>query len=205
MSKKSSIVFLIGLAIIGACVVVSGCTSAQNDQGAVQNNQTVPATPYEAASTTAPATTLVTSAPVTSQTTVMSTTATPAPAVVSVTLNSAEKQAKLGSFTQKVSGRTFLVLDLTIKNNDTNEDFEYTNASFALVDKTASPPHTLSPLTTIVTGSLENPFTTGMVPVKSEKTGQIVFSVNENSGLYKFTLYDAKGKEITSIDNITVA
>lgn len=205
MSKNTLIVFLIGLAIIGSCVFVSGCTSAQNNQGTVQDTRTVTATPLPTAvSTTAPATTPVTSAQVTVQTTVITTTATPTPAVVSVTLNSAVKQAKLGSFTQKVSGRTFLVLDLTIKNNDANEDFEYTNASFALVDKTATP-HTLSPLTTIVTGSLENPFTSGMVPVKSEKTGQLVFSVNENSGLYKFMLYDPQGNAITSIDNITVA
>lgn len=204
MSKKSLIVFLIGLAIIGACVVVSGCTSAQNDQGAIQNNQTVPVTPSPAASTTVPATTLVTSAPVTLQTTVMSTTATQAPAVVSVTYNSATRQTKLGTFKPK-SDNNFLVLDITIQNNDKNEDFDYTNASFALFDKTVSPPHKLSPITAQVAGALENPFTTGMVPVKSEKTGQIVFPVKENSVSYTFTLYDTKGNEITSFDNISVS
>lgn len=206
MPKNVLRVFLIGLVVIASCVIVSGCTSAQNNPGTVQNTQTVtPITVQTTVPAAAPATTPVTSAPVTVQTTAITTTTTQTPAVVSVTLNSAEKQAKLGSFTQKVSGRTFLVLDLTIKNNDPSEDFDYTNASFALVDKTVTPPRTLSPLTTIVTGSLENPFTSGMVPIKSEKTGQIVFSVNENSKLYKFILYDTKGKEITSIDNITVS
>lgn len=204
MSKNAVVLLLAGFVILVSCICVSGCTSAQNAQEAVQTTPAVTATPTQTAiPATSPAVTPVTSAPATIPATAVSVTATPATAVVGVTLNSAAKKTQLGTFKPK-SGNNFLVLDLTLKNNDKNDDFEYTDASFAIFDKTVSPPHKLSPITGQVAGALENPFTSGMVPVKSEKTGQIVFPVKENSVSYKFTLYDAKGTEITSIDNISV-
>jgi uncharacterized membrane protein len=44
-----------------------------------------------------------------------------------------------------------------------------------------------------------------MIPLKSEKTGQIVFAVKDNSTSYKLSVYDSKGDEIYSFDNINVS
>jgi len=123
--------------------------------------------------------------------------------VVTVTLNSVVKKTTLGTFHPK-TGNIFVVIDVTIKNNDQNNDFDYTDSSFVLIDKSPKPPKSLSPITSQVAGSLSSPITSGMVPLKSEKTGQIVFPVKETSESYKFSVRDSTGTEISSFDNINV-
>lgn len=193
------------MVILTACMISAGCTSGQSNQVPVQTTSLTALTTstQTISSTTASETIVSTKVPTTTATVIPSTTEIPANGIISVTLNSAEKQTSIGTVKPKESGRIYLILDVTIKNNDKTEDFEYTNTSFALYDKTLQ--KTFVPVTSIVAGGLSNPFTSGMVPLKSEKTGQVVFSVKENSDSYKFTIYDSKGTVITSFDTINVS
>ena len=206
-TKNSLIICSVCMILLAACMVSTGCTSSESGGTTTPVVSTSPATIVATPSQTAPpsnapATIVTTAVAQTVATTVTPATGTPANNVIEVSLNSAMKKTKLGTFNPK-SGNNFIVVDLTIKNKDNNEDFEYTDTSFALFDKTVQPPHKLSPITSQVAGALNNPFTSGIVPVKSEKTGQVVFPVKENSVSYKFTVYDSKGTEIRSFDNLS--
>jgi hypothetical protein len=206
-TKNTWVIYSVCMILLAVCMVSTGCTSGQSGATASlasTSPATIAATPSQTtSSTTVSETILTTTVPHTVATAVTSSTGTPANNAIEVTLNSAEKQTSIGTVKPKESGRIYLILDVTIKNNDKTDDFEYTNASFALYDKTIQ--QTYVPVTSIVAGGLSNPFTTGMVPLKSEKTGQVVFSVKENSDSYKFTIYDSKGMVITSFDTVNVS
>jgi Domain of unknown function (DUF4352) len=212
MTKTAFSVSTVLFVVLIACIIGTGCTSGQGAQTTVQSTSPAPAAipSQNLSSPTGPATTVAALSPATSPavsaTTVPAVSATTAGAVpaIEVTLNSAVKQTSVGTYSAR-NGNVFLVLDVTIKNNDQNNVFGYSDASFALYDKTVQPPHKLSPITSNVAGSLTSPFTTGMVPFKSEKTGQIVFPVKENSVSYKFTVVDPTGIAIASVDNINVS
>jgi hypothetical protein len=119
-----------------------------------------------------------------------------------VTLNSAKKKTTLYSGTSLPPGIVLLELDITLQNNDKNKDFEYTDSSFTLSFKTNKP--SLTAKTTQYAKGLTNPFIGAPVPAGSEKTGTIVFSVNETSNFYTLSVIDSTGKKLTSIDNIDV-
>ena len=99
-------------------------------------------------------------------------------------------------------GNIFLVLDITIQNNDKNKDFEYTDSSFVYFDKLNKKRNIA--ITSKIPGGLNNPFTSGSIPLKSKITGQVVFGVLDSSNSYKFSLVDPTGTVLISIDNINV-
>jgi len=122
--------------------------------------------------------------------------------VVTISINSAVKKTIIGRSTNK-GGDIFLVLDITIQNNDKINDFRYKDTSFALYDKTNNNRRTAI-TSQLNTGGLNNPFTSGTIPFKSKMSGQIVFGVMDNSDSYKLYVSDSKGTVLTSIDNINV-
>jgi hypothetical protein len=151
--------------------------------------------------TAAPGTMVTTMAPTASSASTISTTGTPATSIISVSINSAEKKTSLGNSVPH-SGNVFLVLDVTIKNNDQNEDFSYTDASFTVFDKKNQ--KGVPAITSQLSGKLNSAITSGMIPMKSEKTGQIVFGVLAGSKGYRFSVIDSTGSIVTTVDNIVV-
>jgi hypothetical protein len=183
-----------------ACIVCTGCTSSQSAQTAPQSNSPTVTTPAQTLNpTTAPETLATTFAPTAAPTAVVTTTGTPANGGLSVTINSAVKKTALGEFKPK-PGMIFLVLDVTIQNNDKNNDFEYTPASFALTDNLNT--NRRPPLGKFSYG-LDNQLISGRIPLKSKISGQIVFGVTDGSNSYKLSVSDSTGTVLTSIDNIT--
>ena len=201
--QKNIGLLLISLVFIVA-ILVTGCTSSGSNPAAVTTPGPTATTAVvtTAATITTTATTAAYMAPTTVPTAVITTTQTPANTGLGITLNSAVKKTKIGTFNPK-PGIIFLVLDITLKNNDINKDFQYTGSSFSIYDKQNQ--NTVPLVTNLAAGGLDSAFTSGMIPVKSEKTGQIVFGVPENSQSYKFSVYDSKGTEITSFDTINVS
>jgi hypothetical protein len=190
------------IVLLTICIFSTGCTSTQNSPTSTQNSTQYVTTPGISL-TTVPGTTVITSAPTTVQTTTVSTTGTQASEGVSVTINSAVKKTNIGNFNNK-PGNIFLVLDVTIKNNDKNKDFKYTDSSFLIGDKTNQ--NRRSAITSQVAGGLNSPLSSGTIPLKSTKTGQIVFGVMDtsNANLYRLFIDDPTGTVLTSIDNIAV-
>ncbi len=202
MMKTKFVICSVLIIVLTACIVSTGCTSTQSAQSSVQN---IPPTITTASQpqnpTTPPATTASSMASTTVPTVMISTTQTPANGGLSVTLNSAVKKTNIGS-SGPLPGNIFLVLDITIQNNDKNKDFEYTDASFGYYDKLNKKRNTA--ITYKIPGGLNSPLTSGTIPIKKKKTGQIVFGVLDNSTTYKFYVTDSTGTVLTSIDNINV-
>jgi len=130
----------------------------------------------------------------------VTTTGTPANGGIRVTINSAVKKTELGEFNPK-SGNIFLVLDVTLQNNDKSKDFEYTAASFALSDNLNT--NKRPPLGKFSYG-LDNQLISGTIPPESKISGQIVFGVKDGSTSYKLSISDPTGAVLTSLDNINV-
>ena len=116
---------------------------------------------------------------------------------VSLTINSATKQTKLYTTTPK-TGRIFLVLNVTIRNNDFEKGYDLTDNSINLSYAKAgiSP---VSSITSQVRGGLENPIS---MPTKIEqydqRTGQIVFGVVDSSGRFTINLIGNAGAVVSS-------
>jgi hypothetical protein len=146
--------------------------------------------------------TTVPPAPLINNNTVISTTGTVVKDVLNITINSAVKKTLIGRSTNK-GGDIFLVLDISIQNYDKNIDFRYKDTSFAIYDKLNNNRRTAI-TSQLNTGGLNNPFTSGTIPIKSKMSGQIVFGVMDNSNSYKLYVSDSKGTVLTSIDNISV-
>jgi hypothetical protein len=200
--KKKFVICSLLVIILTACILSTGCTSSQSGPTSVPSTSPVVTTPQQTMDpAAAPGTMVTTVAPAASSAATVSPTGTAATSVISVTINSAEKKTTLFG-ASPMPGNIFLVLDVTIKNNDQNEDFRYTDASFAIFDKKNQKGN--SAITSKVAGKLENAITSGMIPMKSEKTGQIVFGVLTSSKGYKFSVIDSTGTVITTIDNIVV-
>jgi hypothetical protein len=140
-------------------------------------------------------------APTPAPTAIVSTPGTPVIDVATVTLNSAVKKTIIAKSTP-MSGNIFLVLDVTIQNNDKYKDFEYTDSSFVIYDKSNKNRRTA--ITSKINGGLNNPLASGKIPLKSKMTGQIVFGVMDGSNSYKFSIVDSTGTVLTSVDNINV-
>ena len=169
--------YLIFIILLVTTVITAGCMTPNN-------NTTVPP------------------APQINNNTVISTTVTVVKDVLNITINSAVKKTLIGRSTNK-GGDIFLVLDITIQNYDKNIDFRYKDTSFAIYDKLNNNRRTAI-TSQLNTGGLNNPFTSGTIPIKSKMSGQIVFGVMDNSNSYKLYVSDSKGTVLTSIDNISV-
>jgi len=146
--------------------------------------------------------TAVPPAPQIDNNTVISTTRTVVKDILNITINSAVKKTMIGRSTNK-GGDIFLVLDISIQNYDKNIDFRYKDTSFAIYDKLNNNRRTAI-TSQLNTGGLNNPFTSGTIPIKSKMSGQIVFGVMDNSNSYKLYVSDSQGTVLTSIDNISV-
>jgi hypothetical protein len=201
MTMKNKVVFWsFCMLLLTACIVCTGCTSGQNAQTSAPSNSLTVTTPAKTLNpTTAPETLVTTLALTPAPTAVVTTTGTPANGVLSVTVNSAVKKTKLGQYTPN-KGNLFLVLDVTIQNNDKNNDFEYTTTSFALSDNLNT--NRRPPLGKFSSG-LDNQLISGTISLKSKITGQVVFGVNATSNTYTLSVSDSTGTVLTSIDNIS--
>jgi hypothetical protein len=199
--KKKLVLSSLLVIVLTVCILSTGCTSNQSAPTSAQSTSMVVTTPAQSLNpTTAPETLVTTLAPTAAPTAVVTTTGTPVNGGLSVTVNSAGKKTALGEFTPK-SGNIFLVLDVTIQNNDKNKDFEYTAASFALSDNLNT--NRRPPLGKFSYG-LNNQLISGTIPLKSKITGQIVFGVKDGSNSYKLDVSDSTGTVLTSINNINV-
>jgi hypothetical protein len=201
MTMKNKVVFWsLCMLLLTACIVCTGCTSGQNAQTSAPSNSLTVTTPAQTLNpTTAPETLVTTLALTPAPTAVVTTTGTPANGGLSVTVNSAVKKTALGEFKPK-AGMIFLVLDVTIQNNDKNNDFDYMPASFALSDNLNT--NRRPPLGKFSYG-LNNQLISGTIPLKSKISGQIVFGVADGSNSYKLSVSDSTGTVLTSIDTIT--
>ncbi len=197
---------------LGICCMVSvllmigifsaGCTSPQNGQSTAQNNPPAATTPSQTMNPAiAPTTPAATPASTIAPTTIMSTATTQTSDILTVTLNSAVKKTQVGSSTN-MPGHIFVVLDITIQNNDKNNAFKYTDASFAVFDKLNK--NRRIAITSKINGGLDNPLASGTIPLKSKTTGQIVFGEDDNSNSYKLYVSDSTGTVLTTIDNINI-
>jgi PBP1b-binding outer membrane lipoprotein LpoB len=138
--------------------------------------------------------------PVTTVLTTMITTAQSQPSVI-LTVNSAQKQPKIYTMTP-ASGFIFLVLNITVKNNNIEEGYEFTDTSIKISTDTGRIVGLAS--TPRVRGGLDNPILTPTTIEQNDKrTGQIVFAVPMDSGKYTLHLLDNKGMEVFS-EPITV-
>jgi hypothetical protein len=199
MVKKKFVLSSLLVIVLTACILSTGCTSSQSAPTPSQSTSPVVTTPAQSLSpTTTPEALVTTLAPTAVPTTVVTTTGTPANGGLTVTVNSAVKKTALGQFKPK-PGMIFLVLDVTIQNNDKNNDFDYTAASFALSDNLNT--NRRPPLGKFAYG-LDNQLISGMIPLKSKITGQIVFGVTDGSNSYKLSVSDSTGTVLTSLDNI---
>ena len=202
MMKNKFVICSVCIIILTACIVSTGCTST-SPQGAQTSAQTILpiiTTPAQTLSpTTAPVTIATTMTPTTASTAIMSTTTTPISSGLTVTLNSAVKKTSLGSFTP-LPGNIFLVLDVTIQNNDKNNDFKYTDSSFSIYDTVNQKRG--QAITSKVAGGLNIPLASGTIPLKSTKTGQIVFGVKDSSNSYKFAVVNSTAAITPLIDII---
>jgi hypothetical protein len=129
--------------------------------------------------------------------------ATQSPDLVSLTVNSANKQMKVYTMTPK-PGRMFLVLNITVKNNAIVKGFDFTESSISLSYARAGTSPEQS-ITSQVRGGLDNPI---IMPTKIEqndkRTGQVVFGVADSSGKYTLNLINNDGTVISSA-TITVS
>lgn len=201
MKNKVAICF-VWIIVLTTCIVSTGCISTQGAQTSDQSISPIITTPSQTLiSTTAPETSDTTLAPTTSLT-IISTTAIPKNEVLTVTLNSAVKKTQIGKSTNK-AGNIFLVLDVTLQNNDKNNDFKYTDTSFAIFDKVNKNRRTAI-TSQLLSGGLNSPLTSGTIPLKSKITGQIVFGVMDSSNSYRLYISDSTGTVLTSIENIDV-
>ncbi|MEN6397063.1 MAG: DUF4352 domain-containing protein [Methanoregula sp.] len=204
MMKTRCVFNSVMIVILAVCIVSTGCTATQNTQSSVQTIHPTTATASEPVITTLPpGTTSASSSATTIPTVVKTMTQPPVNDPVSVTINSAEKRTAIGGATPQ-SGAVFLVLDVILENNDKNEDFAYTNASFQiLANNPGSSWH--SAFVKKIGSGLDNQLTTGTIPLKSKISGQIVFGVSSTSNSYSFAVFDSKGYEITRVENIHIS
>jgi hypothetical protein len=201
LSKNEFFIFAVLITTLTACIVSSGCTSTQS-QNAVQSNPPTTVMPSQTLSPTTALETPVTSlVPITTPVPTISPTTTPMNDGITLTLNSAEKQKSFGIGTGK-PGRVMLILDISIKNNNKNKDFEYTDNSFIISYQSNDDSKTS--ITSQYAKKMMNPLISGFVPSGSTSNGKILFGVNETSNSYKVSVVDSTGTLLASVDNINV-
>ena len=184
-----------GALVVSALLVLllwfSGCVGSNGSATKEAISTVVPTTiiPIET-------TTQVTNAiPVTTVLTTIITTTQPQPSI-SLTVNSAQKQTKIYTMTPK-EGVIFLVLDITVKNNNIKNGYEFIDKSITLSSDTGGAG--MEAITTKVRSGLNNPILTPTTIEQNDKrTGQIVYAVNVKSGTYTLHLFDNNGIEVSS-------
>jgi hypothetical protein len=122
---------------------------------------------------------------------------------VSITINSARKQLGLGKwgvvYTEPVQGNVYLVLNISMKNNDAPEGFVFTNSSLAVwnLDRGTVTNRPFR-LRQSLRKYLENPFTLpATVKQYDAINGQILFEVNDSEH-YRVDLVDDNKNIIAS-------
>jgi len=198
-TKPTEIILTAGCCLLFLLLVVmAGCTSAKTQSPAVTtsapSDPVASAAPSALPSATPAQTQAGAAAATTAQTTAV---VTQSRDPVSLTVNSVTKQTKVYTMNPK-SGRVFLVLDVTIKNNAVVKGFDLSDTSLSL--SYAKPgTHAEPSLTSQVRGGLDNPI---MMPTRIEqndkRTGQIVFGVADGSGQYTVNLIGSDGAIVSS-------
>jgi hypothetical protein len=202
--KNKFVICSVLIILLTACIVSTGCTSTQGVQSSTQSNSTTVQTPSNSVSpTTVPETLITTLAATTAPTVTVSTTGIPTNDILTLTLNSAEKKVSLGNGIGK-PGRILLLIDITIKNNDKKNDFQYTDASFVISYKSNNDSVTAITSQYALNKGLSNPLLGGTIKAGSTDDGKILFGVNATSNSYKLSVVDPTGRVLTSIDNIYV-
>jgi hypothetical protein len=205
MTKNKVLICSVLILILTACIVSSGCTSSQVQTSPQSNSPTISPTAAMSSPTlnpaTVPETQIVPPVQTTAPAATTLVTGTPANDVLTVTLNSAEKKNSLGNSIGK-PGRTLLLLDITIKNNDKKNDFTYSDSSFVISYKSSN--DRLTAITSQNAKALANPLFMGTVPAGSTDDGKILFGVNATSNTYMLSVVDSAGTVLGSIDNIYV-
>ena len=199
--KKEALVISVLLVVLIWC---SGCVGSSGSAPQATTPTTAPATAAPVETTTevvkAP---VETTAATPAATTVATLAAAPEsqPSVL-LAVNSVQKQTKIYTMNPK-SGNVFLVLDITVKNNNIKDGYEFTDKSITV----SSPNGAMNigeSLTTKVRGGLDNPILTPTtIEMNDKRTGQVAFSVPMNSGKYILHLVDNKGVEL-STETVTV-
>jgi hypothetical protein len=201
MMKNKVVLCSVLIFLLTAGMVISGCTSSPAQTSPQSNSPTVTTPAQHLNPATVPETLDTTLALTSAPTAVVTTTGTPANDVLTVTLNSAEKQNSLGNSVGK-PGRMMLILDITIKNNDKKNDFSYTDSSFVISYKSRN--DRIPAITSQYAKVLANPLFMGTVPAGSTDDGKILFGVNATSNAYTLSVVDSAGTVLGSIDNINV-
>jgi Domain of unknown function (DUF4352) len=199
--KNRVVIWSVSIVLLTACIVCACCTSQQVHTSA-QSKTPAATTPSQ---TLSPATIAETRITTPAQTTAPAATipmAGPAKKdVLTVTLNSAEKKVSYGNYIGK-PGRIGLILDITIRNNDKQNDFAYSDSSFILAYKSYDESQTA--ITSQYAKVLGNPLFMGTIPAGSTDDGKILFGVNASSTTYRLSVVDSTGAELGSIDTIFV-
>ena len=186
---KKGIIVISGLLIL--LLWFSGCVGSQGSAPREAISTVVPTTVITI-ETTAQGSNAIT--PSTVLTTIITT--TPPQPSISLTVNSAQKQTKIYTMTPK-EGVIFLVLDITVKNNNIKDGYEFTDKSITLSSDTGAVG--MEAITTKVRSGLNNPILTPTTIEQNDKrTGQIVYGVNVRSGNYTLHLLDNNGMEVLS-------
>ena len=199
-TKRADISLISGFcSLLILAVLIAGCTSpnagttipvttpAQIVPTSIATTSVLPSQTPSQTQAAAPATTET-------QTTIQAAQSTD---LVSLTVNSANKQMKVYTMTPK-PGRMFLVLNITVKNNAIVKGFDFTESSISLSYARAGTSPEQS-ITSLVRGGLDNPI---IMPTKIEqndkRTGQVVFGVADSSGKYTINLINNDGTVISS-------
>jgi len=118
---------------------------------------------------------------------------------VSLTINSADKLPKLNNLSPR-AGYIFLVLNITVKNNDVQKGFVFANTSVTLLDLESGEfvPTSLN-ANPRIRGNLSNPIVPPTRIGRNEVvTGQVVFAITDSTG-YRLNLTDSDKKVLTSL------
>ena len=206
MTERENCAVFTGFCIlIVLSVSIAACTSSNPG---TDIPVTAPAQPVQAGTVTAPEITEPATTPVqdVQPTDVTDKAQIPDPqpvGPVSITINSARKQLGLGEwgvvYAEPVQGNVYLVLDITVKNNDAREGFVFTNSSLVVRDlDRGTVTNRPFRLRQSLRKYLENPFTLPATVKQSDAiNGQILFEVNDSEH-YRVDLVDNNKNVIAS-------
>jgi hypothetical protein len=122
--------------------------------------------------------------------------------IVKTTINSVKKRTTSYKNTNIAEGNILLELDVTIQNNDKNNDFAYSDSSFII--SSGSNTNSSTARTTQFAKGMINPFIGSSIPPGSIKEGIIAFIVPESPD-YTLSVVDASGAIVSTVNNIKVA
>jgi hypothetical protein len=115
---------------------------------------------------------------------------------ITVTVHSVERVSRLWDY-NPYEGNVFLVVDATIRNNQENRDFRFTEEKISISEGgdiwIPSITHTMGE-------GMVDPFVECILHPKAERRGYIVFGVYANAGDFSLRLVDGLGNELLSAD-----